>query len=304
MAAGAGHPCAWSRTARFCNWSTLQLGIILQRNPSANPSAGDGCLSPVSPQESHHVTTALSHRSGAGSSPPQPLSLWRVWFHQAASCHRKRLMHNGFCTKRGFIAFTMGLGTRQHHLGLGRGAGEHPTSGSALCGTATHWVGRAGAGDLTAAQPKPRCTRLVPGWYLSRGRSQGTPGAANSLQGQVLGWLLSSGPDPALLIQLGLDGFPESPPAPPWTLQELHQPPAPLGKGVQHQPPDSILHWVRGHPPWWLCCPSPASSPPFLGHFNLVSDLSLVHTRPLGEGSAWLGLPEPHGLGLTGFIPV
>ena len=68
-AAGAEHPRAWSRTACFLNWSTWQLRLILQRNPSANPATGDICPTLVSLRESRHVTMALSHCSGAGSSP-------------------------------------------------------------------------------------------------------------------------------------------------------------------------------------------------------------------------------------------
>lgn len=48
---------------------------------------------------------------------------------------------------------------------------------------------------------------------------------------------------------------------------------------------------------------SPASLP-VLGHFRLVSDLSLTHTRHPGKESLWQGMPEPRGLRLTGFIPI
>lgn len=50
--------------------------------------------------------------------PLRPLSLRRAWFHRAAGRHQKRPMHRGFCTDCGFTAFTVGRGTRQHHLGL------------------------------------------------------------------------------------------------------------------------------------------------------------------------------------------
>lgn len=187
-----------------------------------------------------------------------------------------------------------GGGRGQHHLGVGPGAGEHPTSGSARRGTATDWVGRAGAGDSTAALPKPRCARLVPGWYPSGGRSQGAPRAANPPSGcgstpwgrilpssPGLVWMVSSS-----LLQLLLEPSKScSIPLHPWK------------RGSSTSPPNPVLCWACAHPPWRLCCLSPAPSPPFLGHFNLVSDLSLGHACPLGEGNSWPGPPEPHGLG-------
>lgn len=78
---------------------------------------------------------ALSHRSGAGSSPRGRSAFGERGFTGQPAGTKK-----GLCTKCGFIAFTMGMGTRQHQLGVRLGASEHPTSGSALCGTAMNWV--------------------------------------------------------------------------------------------------------------------------------------------------------------------
>lgn len=131
VAAGAGCPQAQSRMAHFCNRSQWQLGTILWRNQSAKPSAGDGCPSPMSLRESCHVTTALSHRRAAGSSPRGCSAFSERGFPGAASRHRKRLTRRGFRTECGFAAFTVERGMRAASSG-GR-AGSWRASHQWLC---------------------------------------------------------------------------------------------------------------------------------------------------------------------------
>lgn len=136
-------------------------------------------------------------------------------------------MRHDFCTQRGVDAFTAVLGTRQHHLGLGPGAGElRSPAGSG-------WGGRCRSRWFEGDQP--RCAGAVPGAYLS------WDGAATPPRAHVSGQLLSWGLDPALLSRLCLGGFPRVLPALPWTLQELPHPPLSLRKRLQHQPPDSTV---------------------------------------------------------------
>uniref|UniRef100_A0A8C4P209 Uncharacterized protein n=1 Tax=Dromaius novaehollandiae TaxID=8790 RepID=A0A8C4P209_DRONO len=87
-----------------CSWSTSQSGIILQRNPSINNPTGDSCQSLVSPKESGHVATVLSHWLQTLELSSQQPSARGVRFYQAASNRQKRLMHCDFCTKCGFRA--------------------------------------------------------------------------------------------------------------------------------------------------------------------------------------------------------
>lgn len=61
------------------------------------------------------------------------------------------------------------------------------TAAVALLSMALVWTKMAKASDWRAAQPKPQCLQLVPGWHLSQGWSQSFPEAAIPLQGQVLG---------------------------------------------------------------------------------------------------------------------